>query len=103
MTDPDEAPERDEPEPLDPAWCPECEAMVQPKLIDFGIGPWEQGSRTGWHHDWAVACPDCECTKLEESQPGTECRSCGEVEPCDEIGVCETCRRRLHNLEGSRL
>ncbi len=50
----------------DPAWCPTCNAVVQPKHIDMGIGPWEMGSQRGWHHDWCVACPDCECTKLTE-------------------------------------
>lgn len=61
----------------DSAWCSTCVAMVQPVLIDFGIGPWEMGSQRGWHHDYAMGCPKCESTKLEESAPD----ECNEVQP----------------------
>jgi len=59
----------DDRERAEPAWCPVCNAMVQPRRIDFGIGPWEMGSQRGWHHDYAIACPDCESTKLDEHAP----------------------------------
>lgn len=52
--------DRAERDRIDPAWCPECQAMVQPTRQDHGIDV---------HHEWVIACPDCECTKLEESQP----------------------------------
>lgn len=92
--------ERDRPEPQ---WCPKCVRMVTPKPTDFGIGPYECHGRRGWHKDIALACPDCESTKLEESAPEMECRRCGEVERLTEPGVCESCFAHLRNLPGARL
>lgn len=101
-------PDSDDNVPLPPAWCPECNALVKPKHIDMGIGPWEMGSQRGWHHDWIIGCPDCECVKLvdppgEDDEP-TECRRCGEIEPCSGPGLCETCLNQMRrNNPGVRL
>lgn len=52
-------------EPRKPVWCSDCDALVFPRRADHGIGPWECHGR-GWHHDWVMACPDCDGTDLCE-------------------------------------
>jgi hypothetical protein len=35
------------------------------------------------------------CAECLEWADATECRSCGEVEPCGDSGLCASCTRRM--------
>ncbi len=44
---------------------------------------------------WVAVCEDDE---IEADEEDTECRSCGEIEPCGEMGLCEICASRYRYL-----